>query len=102
MIVNLAGHHDLVGRGLLHHGLKLLPNGIPRTHQGIGKSLVEAGLLDRLMLSVAPVTLGAGRPLLPRPFDLRLVDLAQNGAFACLTYDVVGPLQRGPDDPGNL
>ena len=68
----------------------------------LAAQFAEAGLLDRMMLSVAPVTLGAGRPLFPRPFDLRLVDLARNGAFACLTYDVVGPLQRGPEDPGNL
>lgn len=51
----------------------------------------EAGLLDRLLLSIAPVTLGAGRPLFPRRFDLRLVELERNGAFACATYDVVGP-----------
>ena len=68
----------------------------------LAAQLAEAGLLDRMMLSVAPVTLGAGRPLFPRPFDLRLVDVARNRAFACLTYDVVGPLERGPEDPGNL
>ena len=68
----------------------------------LAAQFAEAGLLDRMLLSVAPVTLGTGRPLFPRPFDLKLVDLAQNGAFACLTYDVVGPLQRGPDNPGNL
>jgi dihydrofolate reductase len=68
----------------------------------LAAQFAEAGLLDRMLLSVAPVTLGAGRPLFPRPFDLRLVDLARNGAFACLTYDVVGPLERGPENPGNL
>ena len=68
----------------------------------LAAQFAEAGLLDRVMLSVAPVTLGAGRPLFPRQFDLRLVDLARNGAFACLTYDVVGPLQRGPDSPGPI
>ena len=41
---------------------------------------------------IAPVTLGAGRPLFTRPFDLRLVDVARNGAFLAATYDVVGPL----------
>lgn len=58
----------------------------------LAAQFATAGLLDQLLLSIAPVTLGAGRPLLPRPFDLRLVDLARNGAFACATYDVVGPL----------
>lgn len=52
----------------------------------------EAGLLDELVLYIAPVTLGAGRPLLPRRWDLKLVELAQNRAFACARYEVVGPL----------
>ncbi len=50
----------------------------------------ELGLLDELMLSIAPVTLGSGRPLFPRPFDLRLVEHARNGAFLCARYEVVG------------
>ncbi|MAY98269.1 dihydrofolate reductase family protein [uncultured Nocardioides sp.] len=58
---------------------------------GLAADFAEAGHLDRLMLSIAPVTLGAGRPLFPRPFDLRLVELARHGAFACAIYDVVGP-----------
>lgn len=58
---------------------------------GLAADFAEAGHLDRLLLSIAPVTLGAGRPLFPRPFDLRLVELAQHGAFACAIYDVVGP-----------
>lgn len=62
---------------------------------GLAAAFAEAGHLDRLLLSIAPVTLGAGRPLFPRPFDLRLVELARNGAFACATYDVVGPRATG-------
>lgn len=50
----------------------------------------ERGLLDQLMLLIAPVTLGSGRPLFPRPFDLRLVEHARNGAFLCARYEVVG------------
>lgn len=57
----------------------------------LAAQFAEAGLLDELALSVAPVTLGAGRPLFPRPFDLRLTELARNGAFACARYQVVGP-----------
>lgn len=34
----------------------------------------EAELLDEMVVSIAPVTLGAGRPLVPRRFDLQLVD----------------------------
>jgi dihydrofolate reductase len=57
----------------------------------LAAQFAEAGLLDRVMVSVAPVTLGAGRPLFPRRFDLRLTDVARNGAFVCAWYDVVGP-----------
>jgi dihydrofolate reductase len=52
----------------------------------------DAGLLDQVIVQIAPVTLGAGRPLLPRRLDLRLVETAQNGAFIAARYDVVGPL----------
>ncbi|GAA2146751.1 dihydrofolate reductase family protein [Nocardioides koreensis] len=51
----------------------------------------EAGLLDEVCVQLAPVTLGAGRPVFPRRFDLRLTELARNGDFACARYDVVGP-----------
>lgn len=54
----------------------------------------DAGMLDRLELSIAPVTLGAGAPLLPRRLDLELVSFGRNGAFLCATYDVVGPLTQ--------
>jgi dihydrofolate reductase len=57
----------------------------------LAAQFAEAGLLDTMMVSIAPVTLGSGRPLFPRKFDLRLTDLAQNRAFVCATYDVVGP-----------
>ena len=50
----------------------------------------EAGLLDDLVVYLAPVTLGAGRPIFPRPFDLRLVEVHQNKAFITARYDVVG------------
>jgi dihydrofolate reductase len=52
----------------------------------------ERGLLDEVILYIAPVTLGAGAPLLPRHVELRLEELAQNGEFACARYAVV----RGP------
>ena len=48
----------------------------------------DAGLLDELILYIAPVTLGAGRPLFPRRRDLELLELAQNKAFACARYSV--------------
>lgn len=57
----------------------------------LAAQFAEAGLLDEIVLSIAPVTLGAGRPLFPRRFDLRLTELDRNGAFLCARYDVVGP-----------
>ena len=51
--------------------------------------LHDAGLLDRVVVSVAPVTLGAGAPLLPRRIEgMHLVDVRQEGEMARLTYDV--------------
>lgn len=54
--------------------------------------LADAGLLDEVVVSIAPVTLGSGQPLFPRRFELRLVELARNRAFACARYEMVGPL----------
>ena len=49
----------------------------------------DAGLLDEVIVYIAPVTLGGGAPLLPRRVELRLEELAQNGEFACARYTVV-------------
>ncbi|MBM0124172.1 dihydrofolate reductase family protein [Pimelobacter simplex] len=54
----------------------------------------DAGLLDGVIVSIAPVVLGAGRPLLPRRLDLRLEETARNGAFVTARYTVDGPLQE--------
>lgn len=54
----------------------------------------DAGLLDRIVATIAPVTLGSGAPLLPRIIGsdrLMLVSVAQRGQFAELTYDVRSP-----------
>jgi dihydrofolate reductase len=51
----------------------------------------DAGLLDEIVLSLAPVFLGAGAPLLPRRIlseDLELTETKSVGQFACLTYQV--------------
>jgi dihydrofolate reductase len=58
----------------------------------------DAGLLAQVRVSIAPATLGAGKPLLPRVLGadrLRLVSVAQAGQFAELTYDVAGPEASG-------
>jgi dihydrofolate reductase len=51
----------------------------------------DAGLLDEVITYVAPVTLGSGRPLLPRRLDLRLEETHRNKAFVTARFSVVGP-----------
>ena len=48
----------------------------------------DAGLLDEVLVSIAPVTLGAGAPLLPRRLELRLDDVGRNGDFVSATFSV--------------
>jgi dihydrofolate reductase len=51
----------------------------------------DQGLLDEILVGVAPVTLGGGAPLLPRRLtasQLELVGVAQLGQFARLVYRV--------------
>ncbi|WP_250002159.1 dihydrofolate reductase family protein [Actinoplanes sp. M2I2] len=52
---------------------------------------VDQGLLDEIILGIAPVVLGGGAPLLPRHLTaqhLALTGTAQIGRFAYLTYAV--------------
>ncbi|WP_067545631.1 dihydrofolate reductase family protein [Nocardia crassostreae] len=49
----------------------------------------DHGLLDEIIVSFAPVTLGAGAPLLPRRRELKLTEVAMNGEFACARYQVL-------------
>jgi dihydrofolate reductase len=54
-------------------------------------AFADAGLLDEVILGVAPVTLGAGAPVLPRRLTssrLTLTAAEQAGPFAYLTYRV--------------
>lgn len=56
----------------------------------------EAGLLDEIQLNIAPVTLGAGAPLLPTRLlasELSLAALERHGQFIDATYRV----RRGSD-----
>ena len=51
----------------------------------------DAGLLDEVIVGIAPVTLGSGASLLPRRIEsdrLRLTDVARSGQFAILSYAV--------------
>jgi dihydrofolate reductase len=49
----------------------------------------DRGLLDEVWVQYAPLTLGAGAPLLPRRLELRLEEVARNRDFACARYAVV-------------
>jgi dihydrofolate reductase len=49
----------------------------------------DAGLLDDVIVYVAPVTLGGGAPLFPRRQELRLEELHRNRDFACARYTVL-------------
>jgi len=51
----------------------------------------DVGHLHRVIVSIAPVTLGAGRPIFPRRHNLKLVEVARSGDFVAAVYDVVGP-----------
>jgi len=51
--------------------------------------VADRGLLDEVVVSVAPVTLGGGAPLLPRRLELVRTEHAVNGEFVCVRYDVV-------------
>ncbi len=58
----------------------------------LAAAFAAAGMLDQVIVSIAPVTLGSGRPLMGGAFDLRLTSADRNGDF------VVASL--GPD-PGS-
>jgi dihydrofolate reductase len=49
----------------------------------------DAGLLDEVLVTIAPVTLGAGAPLLPRRIELRLEEVGRNGDFVTAKFSVV-------------
>ncbi len=57
-------------------------------------TFADAGLLDEIILGVAPVTLGAGAPVLPRRLTaarLSLTSVERRGPFAYLTFAVGAP-----------
>jgi len=49
----------------------------------------DAGLLDEVIVYVAPVALGRGAPLLPRRLELRLEETERNRDFVTARYTVV-------------
>jgi dihydrofolate reductase len=96
-----------------HRDLRLVPNArleftsgdVMRVHQemlraagerniwivgggDLAGQFADAGLLDEVIVYIAPVTLGAGAPLLPRRQELALEDVARNGDFVCARFSV--------------
>lgn len=61
---------------------------------GLAADFAEAGMLDDVLLTYAPVTLGAGQPLFPRPFNLRLREQGRSGPFLAAIYDVAGAREK--------
>ncbi len=55
---------------------------------GLVGQFADHGLLDDVWVQYAPVTLGAGAPLLPRRLDLELIELTRNHSFVCAHYTV--------------
>jgi dihydrofolate reductase len=60
-----------------------------------------AGLLDEVIVYVAPVTLGAGAPLLPRRLELRLEEVERNRDFVCARFSVVDPSESRSSSRGS-
>lgn len=57
----------------------------------LAAQFAESTMLDEIVVSFAPATVGSGRPLFPRAFDFELLETAQNRAFLIGRYRVVGP-----------
>jgi dihydrofolate reductase len=55
----------------------------------LAAQFADRGLLDEVVVSIAPVTLGEGFPLLPAHVELRPLEVTANGEFACVRYAVV-------------
>ncbi len=60
----------------------------------VAGQFADAGLLDEIWVQFAPVTLGAGAPLLPRVLDLELIEAGRNRAFLCGRYRVIKAAER--------
>jgi dihydrofolate reductase len=53
----------------------------------------DAGLLDDVLVTIAPVTIRAGAALLPRRIELSLEEVDRNGDFVCARFGVVRDAQ---------
>ena len=63
------------------------PGGLERSMRSMVQSILGSPI--PVIVYVAPVTLGAGAPLLPRRVELRLEETGRNGDFVATRYSVV-------------
>ena len=81
----VADHWDAIARSAGGRDVWLVGGG------DLVGQFADAGRLDEIVVDIAPVTLGEGRPLLPRRLEsdrLALRDVRRNGPFAQLVFDV--------------
>jgi dihydrofolate reductase len=52
----------------------------------VAAQFVSAGLIDEMIVSYAPCTLGSGAPVLPVRSEWKLTESAVNGDFACARW----------------
>ena len=50
---------------------------------------LDHGLLDEVIVNIAPVTIGSGKPLLPRRAEVRCLETMASGEFVAARYEVV-------------
>lgn len=62
---------------------------------GLAAEFAAAKMLDEVVVSIAPVTLGSGKPLFGGAFDLELKGCERNRDFVVARYGVRGPLSDG-------
>lgn len=62
---------------------------------GLAAEFAASEMLDEVVVSIAPVTLGSGKPLFGGAFDLELKGCERNRDFVVARYDVLGPLSDG-------
>lgn len=54
----------------------------------LAEQFAAAGMLDEMIVTYAPVTLGSGRPLFTGRRDVELVEQASDGVFLCARYAI--------------
>lgn len=94
---DVRGVHEEMGRAADGRNIWLVGGG------ELAGQFADAGLLDEVLLGVAPVMLGGGAPLLPRRLlapDLTLATVDNDGQFVFLTYRLARQERDAGPRPG--